>query len=675
MASFHRKIDQSLKIAFPVNNTESKIPFNIFGVVLAIGIVFGDIGTSPLYVMQVVMNNLPIGQLTRPDYILGAVSCVIWTLTLQTTLKYVIITLKADNNGEGGILSLYALVREKYRWAYILAAVGAATLLADGIITPAMTVLSAVEGLQHELPMLSAVPIALIIVFLVFMVQPFGTGSLGKYFGFYMVLWFAMMGIVGGCQLAGNVGVLRAFNPYYAIHFLVHVPNMLIMVGAIFLCTTGAEALYSDLGHCGLKNIRTSWAFVKTTLILNYLGQAAWIINHPELNHPVNPFFAMMPHWFTFVGIGMATLAAIIASQALISGSFTVISEATYLNLWPNVMIKYPTRVKGQLYIPSVNHLMMVLCLLIILMFGSSLKLEAAYGLAITLSMLMTSILLFLYFMERKRPLWFSLPLTSFFVFIEFSFFVANMQKFMCGGYIPVMMATLITLVMYSWYNGRLIKQSHTLYDKVDSCYLDRIVRISNDVTIPKIATNLVYIVKSNRTDSMESKIGYSLFKRTPKRADNYWFVHIKHTDDPYEFHYKATILVPQKVFRSDIFAGFKLGIHADKYITLITNKMESDGLVNLSSRYPSMQGCADNRGDFLYMVVDRIFRNVHMSPSRQIIFSCYNLVKRVATSDTQMYDIDPTEVKIEKVPLKRSDLTEDDLNALLENEAAETDS
>jgi len=652
-----------------------RIPFNALGVVLAIGIVFGDIGTSPLYVMRAILNALPEGQLTRPEYILGGVSCVIWTLTIQTTLKYVIITLRADNNGEGGILSLYALIRQKYRWAYILAGIGAATLLADGIITPAMTVMSAVEGLGAITPDIPVIPLTIAIVLILFLVQPLGTGSLGKYFGPLMIVWFSMMALTGIDHVFQDLSVFRAFNPVYAVNFLFEVPQVMIMLGAIFLCTTGAEALYSDLGHCGLKNIRVSWIYVKSALILNYLGQAAWIINSPDVTSDVNPFFSMMPDWFRLIGVVMATLAAIIASQALISGSFTVISEAISLNIWPNVRIKYPTHIKGQLYIPSINYMMMVLCIIIILTMQSSMKLEAAYGLAITLSMLMTSVLLFLYFLKNNKPLWYSIPLTLFFVVIEFSFFIANMQKFSHGGFIPVVIAGVLLLLMYSWYNGRRIKRDYTVYDLVDRRYINHIVKISKDVTVPKTATHLVYIVKANKKNYLESKIAYSLFKRTPKRADTYWFVRIKRTDEPYEFSYETTVYEPKTIFRINIRAGFKLGIHTDKYVNLITNELERQGLVDLSSRYPSMQGAIGKRGDFTFMIVDRIFRNVRMNLSRQIILGCYNFVKRLTNSDARLYDIDPSLAVIETVPLRELDHTEEELKELLQQSVAGTSS
>lgn len=644
-----------------------KVPFGPIGVIMAIGIVFGDIGTSPLYVMRAILNGLPVGQLSNPDYILGAVSCVIWTLTIQTTLKYVVITLRADNKGEGGILSLYALIRKKYRWAYVIAAVGAATLLADGVITPAMTVTSAIEGLNAIAPSVSVVPVTIMIVVALFLLQPFGTGSLGKYFGSFMLLWFIMMATIGGWRMFQDLSVMRAFNPWYAYQFIVEAPQALVILGAIFLCTTGAEALYSDLGHCGIKNIRMSWIFVKTALLLNYLGQAAWIINNPSMvSTEINPFFAMMPEWFSYIGVLMATLAAIIASQALISGSFTVISEAVSMKLWPNIKIKYPTDIKGQMFIPSVNYSLMIMCIIVILMLRSSVHMEAAYGLAITISMLMTSLLLFLYFMINKKPLWYSIPVTLFFVVIEFSFLIANMQKFAHGGFVPIIIGGIILVIMYSWYNGRRIKQHNTIYDKVDDKYLDQIENISNDTSIPKVATHLVYLIRAKQKNSMESKIAYSLFKKTPKRADTYWFIHIDHSDEPYEFGYDTTVLIPQKAFRLDIRVGFKLGVHTDKYVSLITRELERQGLVNLKTRYPSLADAEDNMGDFLFVVVDRIFRNVPLKPLQQIIINLYNIVKRFSTSNAQIYDVDPSLALIEMVPIKEGEHTRAQLNRLL---------
>ncbi|PXV65448.1 KUP system potassium uptake protein [Dysgonomonas alginatilytica] len=655
------------------SNKRHKVPFGPIGIIMAIGVVFGDIGTSPLYVMKSVLEALPDNQLSRPEYIIGAVSCVIWTLTIQTTLKYVILTLRADNKGEGGILALYALIRQKYRWAYVVAALGAATLLADGVITPAMTVITSMEGLNNIVPEVPIVPATLLIVMGIFLIQPMGTSSLGKYFGTAMLAWFVMIGVVGLSQFVLDLSVIKAFNPLYAIRFLIEAPHTMFILGAVFLCTTGAEALYSDLGHCGLKNIRISWVFVKITLILNYLGQAAWIIDNPSLvQHGINPFFSMMPSWFSFIGVAMATVASIIASQALISGSFTVISEAISLNLWPNVKIKYPTHIKGQMYIPSVNFTMMIFCAIIIMMFQSSSRLEAAYGLAITLSMLMTTMLLYLYFKETKKPIWFSVPVSLFFFIIEFSFFVANMQKFAHGGFASILIAGIIFFMMYSWFNGRRIKRHYTTYDQVNEPYLAHIQEISEDTTIPKTATNLVYITKANNKHALESKITYSLFKKFPKRADTYWFVRIKRTDAPYEFDYEVKTFVPGKIFRIDLRVGFKVGVHADKYVRLICYNMERDKKVDLSSRYPSMHKA---KGDFSFIVVDRIFRNIELEPRQRITLAWYNLIKRFSTSDTQMLDLDPSFAIVETVPLVNVYHKDDILERLIsQSDQAEQD-
>lgn len=630
----------------------NKIPFNTMGVLLAIGIVFGDIGTSPLYVMKAIVGSLPMGEKANTLYIFGAISAVFWTLTLQTTLKYVIITLRADNHGEGGILSLFALIRKKYRWAYIIAAVGASTLLADGIITPAITVISAIEGLNVLNPSIPILPITIGILFFMFILQPLGTSRLGKSFGSIMFLWFSMIGVLGFTSLTKYPQILEALNPLYAIKLISTVPNALIILGAVFLCTTGAEALYSDLGHCGIKNIRTSWIYVKITLMLNYLGQGAWIITHPDqLYQGINPFFSIMPSWFSFVGVIMATLAAIIASQALISGSFTIISEAISLDLWPNVHIKYPTEVKGQMYIPVVNHALMILCIFVVILFGSSSNMEAAYGLAITITMLMTTILLFVYLFATNKPLWFSIPITLFFLTIEGGFFLANMLKFMHGGYVAIFIGALIFFVIYVWYNGRRIKNRSISFEPIHQ-YLPIIENISNDASIAKFATHLVYVTRAKYKDEIETKIIQSILLKSPKRADTYWFVYLKKNDEPYTFKYETTTLIPQKIIRIDIEAGFKMGLHVDTYVHQICRELEKKGEVDLYSRYPSLRE-SKIRGDFRFVVVERIVRNMDLPTNQKAILILYYWIKRFTTSDTQMLDLDPSVVTLEYTPLK----------------------
>jgi len=631
---------------------EYKVPFGMMGIFMAIGIVYGDIGTSPLYVMKAIVNGLPQGMRSNPDYIIGAISCIIWTLTLQTTVKYVIVTLRADNRGEGGILSLFALIRQKYRWTYIIALIGAATLLADGIITPSITVMSAVEGLNTLIPSIPIVPITIAIILGIFLVQPLGTARLGKPFGKIMFLWFTMIGILGILALIQYPLIVKAFNPYYAIKVITQTPDAFLILGAVFLCTTGAEALYSDLGHCGLHNIRVSWVYVKTTLIINYLGQGAWIITHPaEVAVGVNPFFSIMPSWFSYFGVMMATLAAIIASQALISGSFTIISEAISLNLWPNIKIKYPTEIKGQMFIPQVNYALMILCSIIVIAFGSSSNMEAAYGLSITITMLMTTLLLFMYFQYKKRPLWFSIPLTMFFITVEGSFFIANMFKFSHGGWATIFIAGCIFLIMYVWYNGRRIKNHCATYEPI-APVIECLEKISVDDTIPKFATNLVYVTRAKYQDDMESKVSYSLINKQPKRADTYWFVYLHRSDEPYQFKYNVKTYVPQKMFRLDIYSGFKQGIHVDTFVHLICKELEDAGQVDLMSRYPSLRE-RKIEGDFRFVVVERIARNLDLSPIKKTILLLYYIIKRGSTSDTQILDLDPSVVTLEYVPLK----------------------
>ena len=631
---------------------EHKVPFGMMGIFLAIGIVYGDIGTSPLYVMKAIVGSLPDGNKANPDYILGAISCIIWTLTLQTTVKYVIITLRADNHGEGGILSLFALIRKKYRWTYIIAAIGASTLLADGIITPAITVTSAIEGLNALNPSIPVLPITIGILIFLFLIQPLGAARLGKSFGGIMFFWFTMLGVLGFFNMIEQPQVLAAFNPMYAIRFLIDAPNVLIILGAVFLCTTGAEALYSDLGHCGLENIRTSWVFVKITLILNYLGQGAWIISHPgNLYDGINPFFSIMPSWFSIIGVVMATLAAIIASQALISGSFTIISEAISLDLWPNIHIKYPTTIKGQMYIPLINHTLMILCIIVVALFGSSSNMEAAYGLAITITMIMTTLLLYVYLTSTNKPVWFKVPITLFFLIIEGSFLYANVMKFMHGGYVTILIAGLIFFVIYVWYNGRRIKNRSIRYEPIAK-HIPLIESISNDTEIPKYSTHLVYVTRAKYKEEIENKVIQSLIAKSPKRADTYWFVYLQKSDEPYRFNYEVTTFVPGKIFRIDIEAGFKMGVHIDTYFQRVCKDMEKNGLVDLKSRYPSLRE-HQKTGDFRFVVVERIIRSIELSVYQKAIRNAYYAIKKFTTSDTEILDLDPSVVTVEYLPIK----------------------
>jgi len=627
------------------------------GLIVTLGIIYGDIGTSPLYVMKAIIGNQPISA----EIVLGAISCIFWTLTLQTTIKYVILTLKADNKGEGGIFSLYTLVKRcKKKWLLVPAIIGGSALLADGIITPPISVASAIEGLRTFNPNLNTVPIVISIIIVLFVIQQFGTKFIGKFFGPLMFLWFGMLGVLGIIQMLSDISILKALNPYYAIKLLSIHHEGFYVLGAVFLCTTGAEALYSDMGHCGRKNIRISWIFVKTTLVLNYIGQGAYLISNQgktliELsgspNNPGNPFFLIMSDWFLPIGIGIATMAAIIASQALISGSFTLINEAMRLNLWPKVKIKYPTELKGQMYIPSINWLLLFGCIMIVWRFKESSNMEAAYGLAIVLCMIMTTILLS-YFLIMKR---FNRLLVFFiigiYLMIELSFFWANISKFSHGGYVTLVIATFLALVMTVWYVAKNIRKNYTEFVKVAK-YKDVLAELSNDLTIPKYATHLVYLTNSSRPDEVESKIMYSILQKRPKRADIYWFVHVNVMDEPNVMEYQVREFVHEDVIRIDFNLGFKVAPKINYMFRKVVQEMVKRGEVDITSRYESL-----NRnnviGDFKFVLIEKFLSYDNDLPwHERVIMDMYFLLKKFSLSEGRAFGLDSSSIKIEKFPL-----------------------
>lgn len=620
------------------------------GLVITLGIVYGDIGTSPLYVMSAILHNTS-GAVTQ-NFIYGVISCIIWTLTLQTTIKYVIITLKADNRGEGGVFSLFALIRRRARWVYVIALIGGATFLAAGIFTPAITVVSAVEGLaiiNEDIPIL---PIVLVIISLLFLVQQFGTNFLGKSFGPIMFFWFLMLGVLGFYYLLKYPAVLNSFNPYYAYLLLTQYPGGFLLLGAVFLCTTGAEAMYSDLGHCGLKNIRITWIYVKACLVINYLGQGAWILsNLSSLTPDVNPFFACMPHWFLFIGIIMATMAAIIASQALISGSYTIISEAIQLNFWPKIKISFPTTIKGQMYIPSINLFLWISCIFVILFFRESANMQAAYSLSITLTMMMTTFLLTVYLRFKRRSLlWLGIFLTTYIV-VEGSFLIANMYNFHKGGWFTLLLAAALFFIMFIWYKGRNIKKRFLEYVRIEN-YKQIILDLSKDETIPKYATNLIYLTRADFKTDIETKIIYSIINKRPKRADTYWFIHVHTLDAPRTIEYSVETIVPNVIMRVEFRLGFKVEHKINLYFKQVIDELVQSKEINVISRYKSLKH-HNIMGDFRFVVIDRIQNyDFEFSPFEQFVMDIYSWLKKIGISDVKAYGLDTSNVDVEKVPL-----------------------
>jgi KUP system potassium uptake protein len=591
------------------------------------------------------------GAIINKDIVYGGISCVFWTITLQTTVKYVIITLRADNKGEGGIFSLYALVRRKAKWLMIPAIIGGSTLLADGIITPPISVTSAIEGLRILYPDIEIVPIVMLIITGLFIIQQFGTNVVGKAFGPIMFFWFAILGILGFSQIVTYPEILNSINPVYGYQLLITNPGGFWILGAVFLCTTGAEALYSDLGHCGRKNIRVSWTFVKATLLLNYFGQGAWLITQDGKVLDSNPFYTIMPDWFLIYGIAIATLATIIASQAMITGSFTLISEAVRLNFWPKVKINYPTDAKGQLYVPGINWLLWFGCMVIVLYFQESSKMEAAYGLSIIMTMMMSTILLVVYLLSRGFSKWFVAVFLLIYGTIELSFLVANLNKFTHGGWVTFLIACILFTVMWSWINARKIKNKFLKFSEFDD-YLPILKELSNDESVPKYASQLVYLTGSNFTSEIESKIIYSIFQKKPKRADVYWFVHVDVDDEPYTREYKVVHLVPGNVIRIEFKLGFRIEQKVNVLFRKVVEELVKNKEVDIKSRYTSLNK-HNMIGDFRFVVLEKkLSADNSLSLYEKAIMQIYFILKKISLSEEKGFGLDLSFVTVERVPL-----------------------
>lgn len=618
------------------------------GLLVALGIIYGDIGTSPLYVLKAVAGPEPISS----ELVLGGLSCIFWTLTLLTTVKYVLLTLRADNRGEGGIFALYALVRKNARWLLIPGIIGGSALLADGIITPPISVSSAVEGLRKIYPSIPTVPIVLFIITALFSVQHFGTRVVGRSFGPIMFGWFSMLAVLGVWWISANPMIIEALNPAHALQLLFFHHNGFWVLGAVFLCTTGAEALYSDLGHCGRGNIQVSWAFVKLALILNYLGQGAWMLMHTgETLGDRNPFFEVMPEWFLIPGIIIATMATIIASQALISGSFTLATEAMRLSVIPKAKVVYPSELKGQIYVPAVNLLLFIGCVVVVLYFRESSNMEAAYGLAITLTMLMTTVL-FSNYLLRKRVPWFLITAyLLIYLSIEGSFLLANLLKFTHGGWFTLLIGSVVAGVMFIWNSGSRLKMAYTDYESLPQ-HLPALESLSSDITVPKYATHLVYMTGAPFPKLIESKIVYSLFHIHPKRADVYWFLHVNVLDVPYTTEYEVTTLVPNKVFRIDFNLGFRVEPRVHLFFRKVIEDMSKAGEVDPLSRYESLRA-SSIAGDVRFVVLHKeLSHESDLHWPDRLTMEGYFLLRKVSLSEESSFGLDTSAVTKEIVPL-----------------------
>jgi KUP system potassium uptake protein len=632
----------------PNNNKHHQL--STAGVLIALGIIYGDIGTSPIYTLKFIVGDKVI----TDDLILGGLSCIFWTLTLVTTIKYVYLALNADNKGEGGIFALYALVRRyKASWVIYPAIIGCCTLISDGFITPAISVSSAVEGLRLIYPGIPTTSIVIVILLCLFIFQQFGSAVVGRTFGPIMSVWFLMLGVLGAHQLIQNPVILKALNPAYAFSLIANYPKGFWLLGGVFLCTTGAEALYSDLGHVGKINVRVGWGFVKTCLLLNYFGQGAWLLSMEgtRLGEQI-PFYALMPEKFLIFGIVIATMATIIASQALITGTFSLVNEAMKLKLWPASRVRYPSVSRGQMYIPAINWILMFGSILVVMIFQEAKAMEGAYGLAITVDMLMTTSLLVYYFSTAKKSTYRTVLLAFLFFTLEGMFLVSNLDKFRHGGWFAFTIAFLFFSMMFILLKARMLRQRHTEF--VDLRHYENMLKeLQEDQTIPKEATNLVYLAVADSRRYIDSNIIYSIFKKRPKRADVYWFVHVETVDNPFTSKYVVDTIIPKRAFFIRIKLGFKTPHRVNALFNKIIHEMADNGEIDLTSPYPALHKYS--------MMADFKFISLHswasadseISNFERLVITGYRIIKSISLSTEEMYGLEAANIEVEKVPIQ----------------------
>lgn len=634
------------------NNKNHGLPLSAGGVLVTLGIIFGDIGTSPIYVMNAICSSHTISA----ELVLGGLSCVFWTLMMITTVKYVFIALNNDNKGEGGIFALYALVRRyKVTWTIIPAIIGCSMLIADGFITPPISISSAVEGLKILNPDIPTVPIVVVILIGLFVFQQFGTKVVGGIFGPVMLIWFGMIGTLGALQIAKYPAVMQALNPYHAFNLLANYPSGFWFLGAVFLCTTGGEALYSDLGHCGKNNIRVSWGFVIVMLLLSYFGQSAYLLSNfngmlwPEGK---STFYSLMPQWFLPIGITVATLATVIASQALITGCFTLVNEAMKLRLWPNMKVMYPTTHQGQIYIPAINWFIFFGCIAVVLIFRQASNMEAAYGLAITIDMMMTTILITYLMYVRKQPALIIWGIPVVFLTVEGAFFLSNLLKFTHGGWFTFLIACALFLGMWVFYQARMLRKKHTEFVEIKD-YIEPLKDLMKDETIPQEANNLVYLSMANDKSHIDSNIIYSIFRKRPKRADIYWFVHVEITNEPYGATYSVDTVIPRRCFFVRLSFGFKVEHKVNLMFNKIVEEMVKNGEVDELSHYPSLRK-HNMPADFKFILLNsRVAIDDALTAYETFVIKGYRFIKSISLSTAEDFGLELTNVEEEMVPIR----------------------